>query len=210
VRSRVFALIPSVLSLALASMLSVGGVILAENNPVLLLIFLNGTGVSDLPAHSIIERENSLEETLAAFVQHPLIGRSLGGVSSAIAENAGEVIHSFEESKNFEGMSVFAEVLAASGVIGFIPFLGFFVTTIRKPLALARIAPPFYSSLLRGLVRSLVFAWAVLQFNQNVLRPYLWTHVAILATVFAATLRAGKNEAACSSDGNSASSTCTI
>jgi O-antigen ligase/polysaccharide polymerase Wzy-like membrane protein len=195
-RSRVLALIPSVLSLALISVLSVGGAMIAENNPVLFFMFLNGTGVSDLPAHSIVQRENSLEETLEVFVQHPLIGRSLGGVSSAIAENEGEVIHSFEDSKNFEGMSVFAEVLAGSGVIGFLPFIAFLITTIRKPLMLAPIAPPFYSSLLRGLVRSLVFAWAVLQFNQNVLRPYLWTHVAILATVYAATLRVSKNEVA--------------
>ena len=169
---------------------------LAENNPLLLLIFLNGTGVSDVPAHSIVQRENSLEETIAVFLQHPLIGRSLGGVSSAIAENSGAVIHSFEESKNFEGMTVFAEILAASGVIGSIPFFVFLITTIRKPLTLARMAPPFYSSLLRGLVRSLVFAWAVLQFNQNVLRPYLWTHVAMLATVYAATLMARKQEVA--------------
>jgi hypothetical protein len=200
VRSRVFALIPSILSLALISVLSVGGAIIAENNPVLFFIFLNGTGVSDLPAHSIVQRENSLEETLAVFVEHPLVGRSLGGVSSAIAENEGEVIHSFEESKNFEGMSVFAEVLAASGIIGFIPFLGFLVTTIRRPLTLARIAPPFYSSILRGLVRALVFAWAVLQFNQNVLRPYLWTHVAILVTVYTATFRVSRNEFAYASD----------
>jgi O-antigen ligase len=205
VRSRMFALIPSVLSLTLISVLSVGAAIIAENNPVLFFIFLNGTGVSDLPAHSIVQRENSLEETLEVFIQHPLIGRSLGGVSSAIAENEGEIIHSFDESKNFEGMSVFAEVLAASGVIGFIPFLCFLVTTIRKPLMLARIAPLFYSSLLRGLVRALVFAWAVLQFNQNVLRPYLWTHLAILATVYAATLRVGRNEILCSSDEDSTS-----
>jgi hypothetical protein len=79
-------------------------------------------------------------------------------------------------------------VLTASGVIGFIPFLCFVVVTIRNPLRLARIVPPLYASLLRGLVRSLVFTWAILQFNQNVLRTYLWAHLAILATVYAAAL----------------------
>ena len=194
VRSKVRTLIPSLVSVAFVLTLWGGTVIVLQDNPVLLLMFLNGTGVSDTPAHSVIQRENSLEETVAVFVQHPLIGRSLGGISSAIAKNEGETIHSFEDAKTIEGMSVFAEVLAASGAIGFIPFLCFLVATIRKPLTLARIAPPFYSSLLRGLVRSLVFAWAILQFNQNVLRTYLWTHLAILATVYAATLRVVGNQ----------------
>jgi hypothetical protein len=194
VPSNVRRLIPSLVSLALILTVSGGTVIVLENNPVLLLMFLNGTGVSDTPAHSFIQRENSFEETIAVFIQHPFIGRSLGGISSAIAEYEGDTIRSFEDAKKIEGMSVFAEVLAASGVIGFIPFVYFLVATIWKPLTLARIAPPFYSSLLYGLVRSLVFAWAILQFNQNILRTYLWVHLAILATVYAATLRVVRNQ----------------
>jgi hypothetical protein len=194
VRSKVRPLIPSFLSLTFVLTLWGATVTVLENNPALLLMFLNGTGVSSTPAHSVIQREDSFEETIAVFVQHPLIGRSLGGISSAIAENRGETIHSFEDAKTIEGMSVFAEVLAASGVIGFIPFLCFLVATIRKPLKLARVAPPFYSSLLRALVRSLVFTWAILQFNQNVLRTYLWVHLAILATAYATTLRVVRNQ----------------
>jgi hypothetical protein len=184
------ALIPSCLLFAFIFLLSGGLAIALQNNPVLLLSFLSGTGVSDTAAHSVVERENAFEETVEVIAQHPLIGRSLGGISAAIAENRGDTIRSFEDAKIVEGTSVFAEALAASGVIGFIPFLYFVVVTIRKPLRMARIAPPFYSSLLFGLVRSLIFAWAILQFNQNVLRTYLWTHLAILATVYAASLRA--------------------
>jgi hypothetical protein len=194
VRSKVRALIPSFLSLAFVLILSGGTVVVLGNDPVLMLMFLNGTGVSDTPAHSVIQRENFFEETIAVFVQHPFIGRSLGGISSAIAENEGDTIRSFEDAKKIDGMSVFPEVLAASGVIGFIPFLCFLIATIRKPLTLARTAPPFYASLLHGFVRSLVFTWAILQFNQNVLRTYLWVHLAMLATVYAASLRAVKNQ----------------
>ena len=53
-------------------------------------------------------------------------------------------------------------------------------------MKLARVVCPFYAAILRALVRSLVFLWAILQFNQNVLRPYLWVHLAILASVYAA------------------------
>jgi len=36
---------------------------------------------------------------------------------------------------------------------------------------------------------ALVFEWAILQLNQNILRLYLWVHIALLATVFAAARR---------------------
>jgi len=183
---KVRALVPSFLSIAFICTTAAGASIAIQKNPALALMLLNGTGISDTAAHSVIQREDSLEETFAVFLQHPLIGRSLGGVSSAIADSQGEKIQSFVDSKDFEGMNVFAEALAASGVIGIIPFVCFVVVTFQSPWRLARIAPPFYSILLRALLRSLFFAWVILQFNQNLLRPYLWTHLAILATVYAA------------------------
>ncbi|MCU1294450.1 MAG: hypothetical protein JWP08_3300 [Bryobacterales bacterium] len=188
-RFKLRALIPSFLSVAFIGVIATGTSAAIENNPAVALMFLNGTGISDTAAHSVIQREDALSETLAVFLQNPLIGRSLGGVSSAIADLQGDKIHSFEASKEFEGMSVFAEALAASGVIGIIPFVCFLVTTFVKPLRLARVACPFYSRLLYALLRSLLFAWMILQFNQNMLRPYLWTHLAILASVYAAALQ---------------------
>lgn len=188
-RPRFRALISSSLSLGCIAALCGWGVVALRNNPLVLLSFLNGTGVGDTAAHSVVERESSFEKTLDVIAEHPFIGRSLGGISAAIAEQEGSTIRSFEEAKLVEGMNVFAESLAASGVIGFVPFLYFVAVTIRKPLQLSRIVPEPDSVLLRGLVRSLVFAWAILQFNQNILRTYLWVHLAILATVYAASLR---------------------
>jgi hypothetical protein len=186
---KVRALIPSFLSIAFICTTAAGASVAIQKNPALALMLLNGTGISDTAAHSVIQREDSLEETLTVFLEHPLIGRSLGGVSSAIAELRGERVQSFADSKDFEGMNVFAEALAAGGVIGIIPFVCFVLVMFQRPWRLARIAPPFYSVLLGALLRSLLFAWVILQFNQNMLRPYLWTHLAILATVYAAALQ---------------------
>ncbi|HZS55517.1 MAG TPA: hypothetical protein VFA65_14045 [Bryobacteraceae bacterium] len=186
---RLRALIPSFLSIALIGVVIASGSLLLANNPALALLFLNGTGVSDTAAHSVIQREGALEQTVTVFAQHPFVGRSLGGVSSAIADLEGEKIQSFKDSKDFEGMNVFAEALAASGVIGILPFIWFLTTTFLRPLQVARFAPPFFSGVLFALLRSLAFAWAMLQFNQNILRPYLWTHIAVLATVYAAAVR---------------------
>jgi hypothetical protein len=184
------ALVPSIICLALAAASFSLLARILESNPTIALRFLNGTGLSDTAAHSVVQREDSLEDTVSVFLQHPIIGQSLGGVSSAIADMHGERIKSFEESKAFEGMNVFAEALAASGVLGIIPFLWFLGTTIRSPLLVASQSRPFYATLLRSLVRSLVFGWAILQLNQNMLRPYLWVHLAILAAVYCAALRA--------------------
>jgi hypothetical protein len=183
------ALAPSFAVITLLSAAILGTARELRDNPATMLMLLNGTGISNTAAHSVVERENSFEDTLDVFIDHPFIGRSLGGVSYAIGQLHGEDLHSFEASKQFEGMNIFAEVLAASGVIGIIPFAFFLAALIRKPLKLARSAAPVYASLLRSLVRSLLFLLAILQFNQNILRPYLWIHVAILATVYAAAQR---------------------
>jgi hypothetical protein len=184
-RSKIRALVPSLLMLVFISAISSVTAMALQRNPMVMLMFLNGTGISDTAAHSVLEREGSFEKTLQVFADHPLIGRSLGGISSAIANLNGETVHSFEESKGFEGMSVFAEALAGSGVFGVIPFVWFLIVTIQKPLRIARVTSPFHSSILHAFVRSLIFAWAILQVNQNILRPYLWVHLAMLATVYA-------------------------
>lgn len=201
-------LVPSFLSFALIGACLAFALAVVRRNPAIALMLLNGTGISDTAAHSVIQRENALEETFTVFLQNPLIGRSLGGVSIAIANLHGEKIHSFEASKEYEGMSVFAEALAASGAIGIIPFLWYLVTTVRKPLQLARFSSPGYAALLRALVRSLLFAWAILQFNQNILRPYLWTHIGIVASVYAAARRStaviGEERVRCKYSGSQA------
>ncbi len=183
------ALLPSALLMAaIGGSITLVGVWI-RSNPLVLLMFLNGTGISDTAAHSVIQREDAFSETLAVFVNHPLIGQSLGGVSGAIAAMHGATVQSFEDSKPFEGMSIFAEALAASGVIGVLPFIWFLIVTVRSPLRAAAVALEPYASLLRALVRSTLFTWAILQFNQNILRPYVWVHLAVLATVYACAVR---------------------
>jgi O-antigen ligase len=161
-------------------------VLFARAQPETAIMLLGGTGIYGAPAHSVVERASALEDTWTVFTQHPFIGRSLGGVSFGIGELYGVKIRSFQDSKPYEGMATFAEVLAASGVFGVIPFVVFLIVIIKKPLEAARRSSPEYTILLRALTRSLIFELAILQFNQNILRPYLWVHLAILATVYAA------------------------
>src|SRR6185312_6923966 len=88
------ALAPSFAVIALLSAAIIGTARELRDNPATMLMLLNGTGLSNTAAHSVVERENSFEDTLDAFVEHPVIGRSLGGVSYAIGQAHGEDLHS--------------------------------------------------------------------------------------------------------------------
>lgn len=169
---------------ALAYAGAVGADEWVRDNPQSLVMFVAGTGLLGSASHSVDEREDHLKDTLRTIADHPWIGRSLGGVTESIAGYVGVKPMNFEETKNFEGQSVFAEVVAASGIPGSIPFFLFVAATLVMPLRLARRAPPFEAAWLRALVVSLLFEWGILQLNQNVLRLYLWVHIGALATVF--------------------------
>jgi O-Antigen ligase len=150
---------------------------------------LKGTGLLGTAAHSVNEREDRLDGTLQTISDHPWMGQSLGGISESIAGYFGLKPQNFEEAKVFEGQSVFAEVLASSGLPGSIPFFCFLVVSIVAPWRLARRTSSLNAAWLRALVQALVFEWAILQFNATILRLYLWVHIAVLATLYAAVRR---------------------
>ena len=163
--------------------LSLGGAIgLSIYKPDRMLRFLAaGTGLFGTPKHSVEERENRFWNTLDLVRKSPFVGYSLGGVATALGEGRWEGVRSNEAAKANEGMNVFAEVLAASGVIGFIPFGIYILTLFVKPIRLARARDEPFKTVLMGLVFGLAIELLALQFNQNILRPYLWFHIAILS-----------------------------
>jgi hypothetical protein len=166
--------------------LSVGGAVRwSHDNANIIDLLAAGTGLFGTASHSVDDRENAFHNTLQVIVEHPLIGRSLGGINESIAEDQGARVRNFEESKEYEGHTVFAEAIAASGIPGSIPFFCFVLITIVAPLRLAKHTSPYYTGWLRALVLALLFEWGILELNQNILRQYLWVHIAILATVFA-------------------------
>ena len=135
---------------------------------------LAGTGINGATSHSVDDRSSLAEQTFDIFLKSPFVGVSLGGIPENIASSMGVS----GDDKQFEGSVVFLEVLAASGIFGIIPFLAYFIKIIFSGHRL------FYfqkdtvgQSLLYALIAELV----ILQFNQNILRPYFWMHIAILS-----------------------------
>ena len=140
-------------------------------------------------------------QTWKVFLQSPWYGYSLGGIAPAIAELNGATSITQEIVKNYEGLCIFLEILAASGIIGFLFFV-FFLSKIllsslllkketkKRPQEFSNFPPiSLHNLLLIGLIAQLI----LLCLNQNVLRNYLWIHFAMLNVSFFITKEQIKN-----------------
>jgi hypothetical protein len=137
----------------------------------------SGLGVTqETGSYSVDERWDLTLETLQIFANHPVIGVSLGGVAPAISEQNGVAVNDNEDAKTSEGICTTAEVLAASGIIGFM----FYLTYMSK---LCRTMFQFRSeaAVSKALGWGFIFLLIMLQFDQNILRGYLWLHIAIVS-----------------------------
>lgn len=156
---------------------------------------LSGIGIlENVASHSVDERMEAMQKTLKIFLNNPLIGVSLGGIAPSIADMQGIAIRNIDDLKNSEGLGVFLEILAASGIVGFIVFI----------LYLKKIMNSFWNlhkkdkSKMNYIIKPLMVAfWGeiiALQFNQNILRTYLWIHIAILSSIYHVSYRNQESE----------------
>jgi hypothetical protein len=171
---------PTMVVLCILAVVLAGAGLRALGSVLDLNIFLSGTGLNNTASHSVDERHHQFQDTVDMFEEHPWIGRSLGGVSSRIAERHGVP----NDGKKYLGFPVVMDLLAASGIIGIVPFLIFlwcntigFFGTIRSHW------PDERAKWLRALVRGTIFIWLVMGADQNVLRLYLWFHMSVVAAV---------------------------
>ena len=155
--------------------------------------FLGGTGLLDSSTHSVLIRSQGLIPLFESFKSNPFFGIGLGNLSSLFI-NPLFKISSFSDYK-VEGTSVFLEVLSANGIVGFI-FLFSFLCFLcnfnisRHAKTISRFAKgDFVSSdlefrqILAALSFGLINMLILLQFAQNILRPYLWVHMGILLSI---------------------------
>jgi len=145
----------------------------------------SGLGIFGSSSHSSGARIKTMIDTFRIFLNSPIIGYSLGGIPSAIAQLGGYNISTQIEAKNFEGMNIFLEVLAASGIIGYIFFLLFIYLLYFKAFKIAKAIyyKNFtYSIIVKSLIFSLFWEMFILSMNQNILRPYLWIAIGMLSS----------------------------
>ncbi|MBU6157676.1 MAG: hypothetical protein KGP35_01480 [Bacteroidetes bacterium] len=142
-------------------------------------------------SHSAWTRIGDFESTLQIFINSPVKGYSLGGIAPAIAQLRGFTTITQEVVKQNEGLSIFMEVLAASGIFGFIFFVGFMYRLLSSGRILkkwAAINPSLESTeqlkIHHLLIVALIFQLLLLCLNQNILRNYLWVHIALINVSF--------------------------
>jgi hypothetical protein len=143
-----------------------------------------GLGIAGESNHSSKPRITSMVATFQIFLNSPIVGYSLGGISSALAKLNGVYIYSQLEAKHYEGMNIFVQVLAASGLIGFIFFLLYLSSLFYKAnivLKKLKLISYEHSIIIKSLCFSLFWELFILSFNQNILRNYLWIAIAMLS-----------------------------
>lgn len=155
------------------------------------LLFFEGLPFLSKYWHSVTIRMEDFINTWKIFIKSPWVGYSLGGIAPAIAEMKGFVHITQDVVKHTEGMCIFLEVLAASGIIGFVFFSIFLFKFLSSHRFLKRMALQHHFNtdtlFFRAhyfLVLSVIFQLLLLCLNQNILRNYLWTHLALINLSF--------------------------
>lgn len=155
---------------------------------------LNGTGLNETSAYSILDRFQGAIDVLKVFQKSPFIGYGLGGIYTEVAN-----LYDISDFSNIQDIGltfcVFAEALAASGIIGFIFLLIYFWNLFYKPIKeRLKLRNNKYKICLIALAIALVFELIILQFNQNILRQYLWIHIGIIVLFYDKLIKEKSNE----------------
>lgn len=147
-------------------------------------ILLGGTGLAGTAAHSLNDRTNAITSTWTAFLESPWIGRGLGGVPVHLGAMGGDEVTTMEQARKHWGFPVMLDMLTASGILGFIPFMLFLYTQTFGAMRLARSRwSDERSRWVHALGRAMLMEQFLLLSDQNIFRVYLWFHFGITAAL---------------------------
>lgn len=140
--------------------------------------FMTGFGFGAKPFDSIDARAGGLGACLDIFFKSPIFGYSLGGVDPMLAQVQGI---EYVQGANGESRSTIGDLLVGCGIVGLIPLIIAFKQIITGATGLKS---HFRSSsdLQRAMVWALVGELIILCMNQNILRMYVWIHIAMVCT----------------------------
>lgn len=144
------------------------------------MFLFQGVGLFGESASSSTSRIDELEKTWSAFRERPMIGSGIGALPVVIGAEKDEGVTSIAEAKAHEGMSVFVELLASTGLVGAILTFAFAATVVLRYHDVWSIAAPSHKLTLSAVAWGLVWIVLILQFNQNFLRIYLFVDLAVL------------------------------
>ena len=131
-----------------------------------------GLGIGGSSAHSSSARVTAMLNTFHLFLKNPFLGYGLGGVPVKYCE-----VYNIPFDSG-ASMCVWAELLAASGILGIIPFAIWFYRIIGN-LNSKRIKKSGRSRECCALFYAILFECMILAMNQNILRIYFWILIGV-------------------------------
>ncbi len=130
--------------------------------------------------YSYFDRMEGIQNTLEVFFRHPFASVSLGGVAPDIALFRGNIVpQGNSDVKPFEGAGVPLELLAGLGVLGAFVVAGLLASLFFFSFFSWRRFSSQEKAWFLALAGGLVMQGFLLLFNQNILRVYVWNHVAM-------------------------------
>jgi hypothetical protein len=153
------------------------GFVVVAVGPEKFIFLFNGVGLFGRSDSSVIQRSDQFYDTLKIFLQHPIFGVGTGGGNYFMAaDHYGSYTTNIDLLRKNPGMNVSAEALADSGIIGFVFYCLYFYGFFKK-LRNLKSQNDVVAALLLGLLSEMF----LLQFNQDILRVYLWIQIALLS-----------------------------
>lgn len=147
----------------------VGAVVISKNGSEFLVA---GLGIGGTSAHSSTPRITAMINTFGLISRSPLIGLSIGGVPVEYCR----IYHLPMDTG--ATMCVWAELFAASGIIGTVLFLVWFCSLLHS-LRSPRFAHAGMAREAMSLWYGIVFECMILAMNQSFLRVYFWVLLAV-------------------------------
>ena len=144
-----------------------------------LLKFFYSSGVSHF---SVQDRWRGLVEYWGIFLDHPFTGVSFGGGPFYLAqkEGAGSVdLLNRAILIKYSPMNATTEILASVGILGalcFLYFLSLLARMFRSALRISALTDEERIQLI-ALALSICVMFMTLQFNQSIMRAYMWIHI---------------------------------
>ncbi|MBF0560415.1 MAG: O-antigen ligase family protein [Alphaproteobacteria bacterium] len=151
--------------------------------------FAQGLGIFGGTAHSVDARTRAIEATLQLITQNPLVGVGFGGVGPNLYMNnhANFDVSTYVNAK-VEGSNVFLEVIASTGIEGFLIFM-FFIWKICTPFFRLRRRDEKMYIIIFGLTVSLIIVLISMMAGTNIFRGFIWYHIAILSAGLCVSIR---------------------
>lgn len=151
--------------------------VVEEIGPKKFLFLLTGVGLLGQSDSSVIQRSTEFYDTLNIFFHHPIFGVGIGGENYYMTgDRFGFYTKTIGILRKNPGINISAEALADSGLTGFICYLCYFYGFFKKLLSRS-----LQNEIVVALTLGLLAEMFLLQFNQDILRIYLWIHIAILS-----------------------------